>query len=188
VNESKTDIVHGPSPSKRPATGKSIYASLSKYGFLGKDKDHEFVSCRFSPATRMLNPLMCGDRKQHPSRTPKLSSLLSRSRLHKLERSSSHPGGAHPHISLPQALSSRPPYRPTSTHDFLTRLSTFKLSTYRDKPRIIDAVAAAKCGWRNDGQDRLVCDNCSAAWVVGPTSGMSRDAGIGHHLLRGIYD
>ena len=119
---------------------------------------------------------MCG-RKQSSSRTPKLSSLLSRSRLHKLERSSSHPGSAYPQISLPQALASRPPYRPTSTQDFLTRLSTFKLSTYRDKPRIVDAVAAAKCGWKNDGQDRLACDNCNAAWVVGSTSGMSPDAG-----------
>ncbi|KAF8339592.1 C3HC zinc finger-like-domain-containing protein [Cantharellus anzutake] len=160
VNESKTDIGGvDPSPSKRPATAKSIYASLSKYGFRGKDKAPE---------------------KQGPSRTPKLTSLLNRTRSPQLERSSSHPGSTqpstHPHISLPQALTSRPPYRPTSTPDFLNRLSTFKLSTYRDKPRPINAVAAAKCGWKNDGQNRLVCENCNAAWVVGQTTGMSRDA------------
>jgi hypothetical protein len=85
----------------------------------------------------------------------------------------------HPPISLPQALASRPPYRPTSTIDFLTRLATFKLTTYRDKPRVIDAVVAARCGWKNDGVDRLVCDYCLATWAVASTVGMSREAGEG---------
>lgn len=74
---------------------------------------------------------------------------------------------------------SRPPYRPTSTADFLTRLGAFKLTTYRDKPRVIDAVVAARCGWKNDGVDRLVCDYCLATWVVASTVGMAHEAGEG---------
>lgn len=73
---------------------------------------------------------------------------------------------------------SRPPYRPTSAPDFLARLSTFKLTTYRDKPRPTDAVYAARCGWKNDGIDRLVCESCSATWVVASVIGMSREAGM----------
>ncbi|KAG8740734.1 hypothetical protein FRC10_003939 [Ceratobasidium sp. 414] len=70
-----------------------------------------------------------------------------------------------------------PLYRPASAPDFLDRLSTFKLSTYRDKPPAIDAVAAARCGWRNEGgKDRLACNVCGAAWIVGPTTGMTREA------------
>lgn len=84
------------------------------------------------------------------------------------------------------AITSRPPYRPTSVGDFLSRLSTFKLATYRDKPRGTDAVAAARCGWKNDGQDRLVCDSCLAAWVVGLTAGMNRDAGELFALLHAL--
>lgn len=52
------------------------------------------------------------------------------------------------------------------------------MATYRDKPRQIDAVVAARCGWKNDGLDRLVCEYCSATWVVASTAGMSRDAGM----------
>jgi hypothetical protein len=71
-----------------------------------------------------------------------------------------------------------PLYRPASAPDFLERLSTFKLSTYRDKPTAIDAVAASRCGWRNEGgKDRLACNVCGAAWIVGTTTGMTREAG-----------
>ncbi|KAF8754119.1 Rsm1-like [Rhizoctonia solani] len=70
-----------------------------------------------------------------------------------------------------------PIYRPASVSDFLERLSTFKLSTYRDKPAAIDAVAAARCGWRNEGgKDRLTCNVCGAAWIVGNATGMTREA------------
>ncbi|PSR79015.1 hypothetical protein PHLCEN_2v7202 [Hermanssonia centrifuga] len=67
-------------------------------------------------------------------------------------------------------------YRPSSTTSFLSRLATFKLTTYANKPPAIDAVAAAKCGWINDGKDRLVCGICTISWVVGGTNGMNRDA------------
>lgn len=76
------------------------------------------------------------------------------------------------------APSSTTEYRPSSMPSFLSRLSTFKLSTYSNKPSAIDAVAAAKCGWVNDGKDRLVCGICDVSWVVAGREGMSRDAGM----------
>ena len=68
-------------------------------------------------------------------------------------------------------------YRPSSTSSFLQRLATYKLTTYANKPPAIDAVAAAKCGWVNDGRDRLVCGICNVSWVVASTAGLNRDAG-----------
>ena len=68
-------------------------------------------------------------------------------------------------------------YRPSSIPSFLSRLATFKLSTYANKPAAIDAVAAAKCGWINDDKDRLRCGICDASWVVVGREGMNRDAG-----------
>jgi len=68
-------------------------------------------------------------------------------------------------------------YRPSSVVSFLSRLSTFKLSSYANKPLLIDAVAASKCGWINTGKDRLACGICGASWVVAGRDGMSRDAG-----------
>src|ERR1700722_3302962 len=68
-------------------------------------------------------------------------------------------------------------YRPSSIPECLSRLATFKLATYANKPPEIDAVAAAKCGWINDGKDRLVCGMCNVSWVVGGRESMARDAG-----------
>ena len=42
-------------------------------------------------------------------------------------------------------------YDPDSRLDFLSRLQTFKLVSYSSKPPQIDAVAAARCGWFNEG-------------------------------------
>lgn len=44
-----------------------------------------------------------------------------------------------------------PNYNPSSRSDFMARLQTFKLLTYSSKPPEIDAVAAARCGWFNEG-------------------------------------
>jgi hypothetical protein len=79
-------------------------------------------------------------------------------------------------ISRPFALASKPLFRPDSTADFLARLSTFKLSTYRNKPEEVNAVAAAKAGWVNEGKDRLTCGYCSASWILASTQGMTTDA------------
>lgn len=74
-------------------------------------------------------------------------------------------------------LHSNSEYRPSSIPSFLSRLATFKLSTYANKPAAIDAVAASKCGWLNEDKDRLRCGICDASWVVVGREGMSRDAG-----------
>ena len=68
-------------------------------------------------------------------------------------------------------------YRPSSTQSLLERLATYKLNTYSDKPPAIDALAAAKCRWVNDGKDRLVCVTCRASWVLAGREGANRDAG-----------
>ena len=68
-------------------------------------------------------------------------------------------------------------FSPSSVPSFLSRLATFKLSTYANKPSQIDAVAAARYGWVNEGKDRLMCGICNASWVVAGREGMSRDAG-----------
>jgi hypothetical protein len=47
-------------------------------------------------------------------------------------------------------------YDPDSRTDFLARLHTFKLVSYSSKPPQIDAVAAARCGWFNEGTSRLI--------------------------------
>ncbi|KAH9031783.1 zf-C3HC-domain-containing protein [Lactarius pseudohatsudake] len=60
--------------------------------------------------------------------------------------------------------------------NLLERLATYKLNTYSNKPSAIDAVAAARCGWVNDGKDRLVCGICKASWVLAGREGMNRDA------------
>ncbi|KAN0132929.1 hypothetical protein V8E53_009294 [Lactarius tabidus] len=66
-------------------------------------------------------------------------------------------------------------YRPSSTQSLLERLATYKLDTYANKPSTIDAVAAAKCGWVNDGKDRLVCGICKVTWVLAGREGMNWD-------------
>jgi hypothetical protein len=68
-------------------------------------------------------------------------------------------------------------FSPSSAQAFLERLGTFKPSTYTSKPESIDSAAAARCGWTNDGKDRLACSICSASWVVAGREGMNRDAG-----------
>jgi hypothetical protein len=69
-------------------------------------------------------------------------------------------------------------YRPSSTQSLLERLATYKLDTYANKPSTIDAVAAAKCGWVNDGKDRLVCGICKVTWVLAGREGMNWDTGM----------
>lgn len=69
-------------------------------------------------------------------------------------------------------------YRPSSTASFLGRLATFKLSTYSMKPSAIDAVAASKAGWVNEGKERLACGICKVTWVLASRDGMTRDAGM----------
>ncbi len=110
--------------------------------------------------------------------TPHLTAILSRaaSRTRKALPSFKFPSSASSATSI-STIHNRVEYRPSSTPSFLSRLATFKLTTYANKPTPIDAVAAAKCGWINDGKDRLVCGLCGVSWVVAGREGMSRDAG-----------
>ncbi|KAI0705782.1 C3HC zinc finger-like-domain-containing protein [Cerioporus squamosus] len=152
---SPTTATHRP-PLKRLRTSRSIYAMLTKYGIKKDPK----------PTTPT------GDLEKLSKTAPHLAAILSRtaSRTRK---------------ALPIRLGSKPPqtsasslsdYRPSSTQSFLSRLSTYKLSTYGNKPAAIDAVAAAKCGWINEGKDRLVCGLCGVSWVVASRDGMTREA------------
>ncbi|KAG2157936.1 C3HC zinc finger-like-domain-containing protein [Suillus bovinus] len=141
-----------PTASKRPHMTRSLYSTLAKYGI------HSNI-----PKPSIDTP----DKHDILKSAPHLAAILARSKSK----------GATPfaHPSLPAAsLSSQ--YRPSSTQSFLFRLSTYKLATYANKPPQIDAVAAAKCGWVNDGKDRLVCGICDVSWVVVGRDGMTREA------------
>ncbi|KAL0573120.1 hypothetical protein V5O48_008842 [Marasmius crinis-equi] len=142
-------------PRKKPFLSQSIYSTLSKYGIKSKD----------SEGSKTRNPTSIS------KNTPHLSAILSRAESRTRETfNKSRTASPTP------LLSSTADYRPSSIPSFLNRLSTFKLSTYANKPPQIDAVAAAKCGWVNDGKDRLVCGICGVSWVVAGREGMSRDA------------
>ncbi|KAG9127243.1 hypothetical protein FRC07_000060 [Ceratobasidium sp. 392] len=172
-----------PSPLKRANT--SIYSSLAKYGIhVGRKPGNKPETS--SPLTRLFN-------RRHSTQLGRSTPAQSLD-TNAPRPSISHPFALAPNTSLlektntPGQFTFAPPppvatpipvplYRPASAPDFLDRLSTFKLSTYRDKPPAIDAVAAARCGWRNEGgKDRLACNVCGAAWIVGPTTGMTREA------------
>ncbi|KAI1797254.1 zf-C3HC-domain-containing protein [Ganoderma leucocontextum] len=145
-------------PLKRLRTSRSIYAMLAKYG---TQKDPK-------PATPSDN--LDGLSKTAPHLFAILSRTANRTRK-ALPFKSNFLGKCGP----PSAPSTSD-YRPSSTSSFLARLSTYKLTTYGNKPPAIDAVAAAKCGWVNDGKDRLVCGLCGVSWVVAGRDGMTRDA------------
>ncbi|KAH7928220.1 zf-C3HC-domain-containing protein [Leucogyrophana mollusca] len=149
-----------PRPAKRPHLTRSIYSTLAKYGIKSKESKSS------EGATE-------GIRHDISKTAPHLAAILA--------RTSSRTKKAFP-LKQPGYSSSAPPahsasdYRPSSTQSFLSRLSTYKLSTYANKPPAIDAVAAAKCGWINDGKDRLVCGICGVSWVLAGRDGMNRDA------------
>lgn len=109
--------------------------------------------------------------------TPTLTALLSRAR--------SKPSVKPPSISQYTTTSSAmPDYSPGSTDAFLQRLSTFSFSAYPSKPSQIDAVAASKAGWINEGgKDRLYCAICRVGWVVAGRDGLSKDAGMNRSFL-----
>ncbi|KIK62407.1 hypothetical protein GYMLUDRAFT_497978 [Collybiopsis luxurians FD-317 M1] len=148
------------SSNKKPFNPRSIYSTLAKYGIKSKNSDP------------FKNPL--GSNFGSLSKgTPNLSAILSRAAT-KTRRAFPHKSGEYNSPASP--LSPLANYRPSSVPSFLGRLETFKLATYANKPPALDAVAAAKCGWINDGKDRLVCGLCNASWVVASKAGLSRDA------------
>ncbi|KAG8733964.1 hypothetical protein FRC11_014167 [Ceratobasidium sp. 423] len=180
-----------PSPFKRANT--SIYSSLAKYGIhVGRKPGNKQEPRSSSTLSRLFRnrSLKRQSQSQPQSPPPQPATDIAPSRP-----SISHPFALAPNTSIANKLAANPTqftftaptpvtspipvpiYRPSSASDFLERLSTFKLSTYRDKPAAIDAVAAARCGWRNEGgKDRLTCNVCGAAWIVGNATGMTREA------------
>ncbi|KAJ7659952.1 C3HC zinc finger-like-domain-containing protein [Mycena rosella] len=141
--------VEGTPPAKRAHTARSLYATLAKYGVKQK------------PSSPSLS-----------KSTPHLTAILARAAT-RTRKALPFTFGNTPPPPLPPTAE----YRPSSIPSFLARLATFKLVTYANKPPQIDAVAAAKCGWINDGRDRLVCGLCGVSWVVASRrDGMSRDA------------
>lgn len=56
---------------------------------------------------------------------------------------------------------------PSSLPGLMTRLATYRMATYNDKPASIDALAAARHGWSNTKEkERLQCHVCQSAWKV----------------------
>ncbi|KAF7791199.1 hypothetical protein EIP86_002212 [Pleurotus ostreatoroseus] len=137
-----TSAIEIPQSTKRPKLGKSLYSTLAKYGIR---KDPKPSSSTVSRADSIAK------------NAPHLVAILSRSTSRVRKPVSFKPG--HPPSSTSSAQSPAAPgsdYRPSSTASFISRLATFKLTTYANKPTALDAVAAAKCGWINEGKDRLI--------------------------------
>lgn len=149
-----SETLERPPPPKR---SRSIYSTLAKYGITSKESK--------PPGASRLESLA--------KSAPHLAAILSRRTL---KPRAQNPAQRITATSLSAAPPSASEYRPSSTASFLSRLSTYRLATYANKPSQIDAVAAAKCGWINDGRDRLVCGVCKNAWVVVSTRGMKTDA------------
>ncbi|KAH9987303.1 C3HC zinc finger-like-domain-containing protein [Russula compacta] len=145
-------------PTKRPHLVHTLYSTLAKYGI----KTGEPASTTWS--NRKAADL---------SKTPHLAAILARTAAKARKV-------LPPKFRAPTALSSGSTasyeYRPSSIQSLLERLATYKLNTYANKPPAIDAFAAAKCGWVNDGKDRLVCGICRVSWVLAGREGMNRDA------------
>lgn len=166
---------HRPPPSKRSNTSHSLYSTLAKYGIKSKEHSQPFVHLNYSLFSSLSSPhsTVATPGKSTPHLTAILKRAATRTKNAFPFRFSTQPPSFSPSLSLPSNVE----YRPSSLPSFLSRLSTFRLTTYANKPPTIDAVAAAKCGWANDGKDRLVCGLCSSSWVVAGREGMNRDAG-----------
>ncbi|KAH9063901.1 zf-C3HC-domain-containing protein [Lactarius vividus] len=145
-------------PKKRPHLVHTLYSTLAKYGIKTKDS---------APTTSS------DVRTADLSKTPHLAAILARAAA-KTRKALPSKFRAPTPVSSNSTASYE--YRPSSTQSLLERLTTYKLNTYANKPPAIDAVAAAKCGWVNDGKDRLVCGICKASWVLAGREGMNRDA------------
>ncbi|KZP31816.1 zf-C3HC-domain-containing protein [Athelia psychrophila] len=151
-----TDTIERPSPFKKPKTStRSLYSTLAKYGIKTKESKSGSVDSDLTKST------------------PHLAKILARTASRTRQALQFKPSTR---TAPTSTLSSSTEYRPSSTPSFLTRLATFKLSTWANKPAAIDAVAAAKCGWINDGKDRLVCGLCEISWIAVGREGMNRDA------------
>ncbi|KAF8149825.1 zf-C3HC-domain-containing protein [Crassisporium funariophilum] len=154
------NLTDRPHPPKRSNTIRSLYSTLAKYGIKSRETQPTTTN-----HTNVANS---------PKSTPHLTAILNRA-ASKTKNTFSFKFNAQSHTPAPP-LPATAEYRPSSLSSFLSRLATYKLATYANKPASIDAVAASKCGWINDGQDRLVCGLCNASWVAAGRDGLNRDA------------
>ncbi|KAH6913156.1 C3HC zinc finger-like-domain-containing protein [Coprinopsis sp. MPI-PUGE-AT-0042] len=156
-----------PSAPKRSHTvSRSLYSTLAKYGV--KSKDSKPSDGPNSSLARSSTAPELGDTAK---KTPHLTAILSRAATRTKNAFSFKFNPSSP------LLSAGAEYRPSSLPSFLLRLETFKVSTWANKPACLDPVAASRCGWTNDGKDRLVCGLCQASWVASGREGMSKEAG-----------
>ena len=118
---------------------------------------------------------MNGGKAADLSKTPHLAAILARTAA---KTRKALPAKFRVTTPLSSGSTASYEYRPSSMQSLLERLATYKLNTYANKPPAIDALSAAKCGWVNDGKDRLVCGVCRASWVLAGRDGMKRDAGM----------
>ncbi|KAI9511817.1 C3HC zinc finger-like-domain-containing protein [Russula earlei] len=153
----------GERPAKRPHLVHTLYSTLSKYGI--KTREQESIALKDGKGADLSN-------------TPHLAAILARTAAKARKALPAKFRSAPTSLSSSgSAFATSYEYRPSSTQSLLERLATYKLNTYANKPPVIDALAAAKCGWSNDGKDRLVCGICRASWVLAGREGMNRDAG-----------
>ncbi|KIJ14254.1 hypothetical protein PAXINDRAFT_169869 [Paxillus involutus ATCC 200175] len=145
-------LIERPTPSKRP---RSLYSALQKYGINSRQYSNP--------------PPDSTDKIDVSKSAPLLAAILARSASRSKQLLSSKHSSDYPTHSPSE-------YRPSFAPSFLSRLATYKLTTYANKPPQIDAVAAAKCGWINHGKDRLVCGMCDVSWVLIGREGMNKDA------------
>ncbi|KAI6094866.1 hypothetical protein EDD16DRAFT_1422561, partial [Pisolithus croceorrhizus] len=141
-----------PPLAKRPHSSRSLSSTFAKYGIESRaDVRHSSFPT--------LPPILA----RTASRSSRSSPLNSKS-------------GTFKHPSTPPVHATSE-CRPSSTKPFLPHLCIYELSTYADQPSRIDAVAAAKCGWMNDGKDRLVCRTCKVSQVLAGRDAMTRETG-----------
>ncbi|KAI0267747.1 C3HC zinc finger-like-domain-containing protein [Gloeopeniophorella convolvens] len=160
LDEAMSPHTFGERPAKRPHLVHSLYSTLAKYGIKSKE-----------PAPADPIPRITPDL----SKAPHLAAILARTAA-KARAALPARARARPAPPLASGATAAHEYRPSSTESLLERLVTYRLGTYANKPRAIDALAAARCGWVNDGKDRLVCGLCRAAWVLAGRDGMGREA------------
>ncbi|KAI6102171.1 C3HC zinc finger-like-domain-containing protein [Pisolithus sp. B1] len=164
VSPSISSTADRPPLAKRPHVSRSLYSTLAKYGIESRADTRHYASPNISDTIDLSKS------------APHLTAILARTASRSSQNSSSNSKTVtfkHPSAPPFHAASE---YRPSSTQFFLSRLATFKLATYANKPSQIDAVAAAKCGWINDGKDRLVCGICNVSWVLAGRDGMTKEA------------
>jgi len=126
----------------------NIYATLARYG-IGTSTKKCVISCSSYARTKTS--------KSSRSGTP-LAHIIQRTKTR---------SPFHEDVNTELSNHWIKDYDPHSRIGFLTRLHTYKLTTYNSKPYEIDSVAASRCGWHNDGgKETLHCRTCAVSWVM----------------------